>query len=400
MKTKILYMILAMVFVLAACSPARLATAPATVLPKPTEAPAKVVEQALPEIEMDAADYSYTAPAKVDAGWVRVTLTNSGMEPHHVQFLRLNDGVTAAQFEEALSRAVGPALAMTSEVGGVGAVYPGGTASAVINLPAGEYVILCFIPSPSDGIGHHAKGMIKSLTVKAGDTIAAEPKSDLSIRLKDYSFEMPTSLAAGKLTVKVTNDGPESHEFNVMKLEEGKTAQDVLAFLNGEAGGPPPFAPVGGMNGLSVGFTGYAELELAPGAYVAICNIHSPIVEGHSHFMLGMIKEFTVGSQASSIFPIGKFIKTGATDYGLRFEDDGTFSVFEGENTFVRGTYRVDGNTFTETSNDGGCKTDVSFTYTLDGTNLTFKYVGDPRDDITCGGRYGDFNNVTYTLSH
>jgi uncharacterized cupredoxin-like copper-binding protein len=400
MKTKLFSIVLTLMFLLAACNPADPTTAPATVLTNPTDVPTKAVEQALPEIKVDATDYSYTAPAKVDTGWVRVTLTNSGVEPHHVQFLRLNDGVTAAQFEETLSQDAGPALAMTSEVGGVGAVYPGGTASVVINLPAGEYVILCFIPSPSDGVGHHAKGMIKSLTVSAGDNIAAEPKSDLSIHLKDYSFDMPASLAAGKLTVKVTNDGPESHEINIMKLEEGKTAQDVLAFLNGEAGGPPPFVPVGGMNGLSVGFTGYAELDLAPGAYVAICNIHSPIAEGHPHFMLGMIKEFTVASQASSNFPTGKFIKAGATEYGLRFEADGTFSVFEGQNTFIRGTYRVDGNTFTETSNDGGCKTDVSFTYTLDGTNLTFNYVGDPSGDIACGGRYGDFNNVTYTLSN
>jgi len=400
MKTKILSMVLALMFVLAACSPANPTAAPATVLLKPTEVPTKAVDQALPEIKMDAADYSFTAPVNVNAGWVRVTFTNSGTEPHHVQFLRLNDGVTAAQFEEALSQDVGPALAMTSEVGGVGAVHPGGTASAVINLPAGEYVILCFIPSPSDGIAHHAKGMIKSLTVNAGENNAAEPKADLSIRLKDFSFDMPASLAAGKLIVKVTNDGPESHEFNIMKLEEGKTAQDVLAFLNGEASGPPPFAPVGGMNGLSVGFSGYAELDLAPGSYVAICNIHSPIVQGHPHFLLGMIKEFTVGSQAGSKFPAGEFIKVGATEYGLRFETDGTFSVFSGKNILVSGTYRVDENIFTETSNTGGCKTDVSFTYALDGRNLTFKYVGDPIDDIRCGGRYADFNNVTYTLSN
>ena len=32
---------------------------------------------------------------------------------------------------------------------------------------------------------------------------------------------------------------------------------------------------------------------------------------------------------------------------------DGTFSVFSGDNTFVTGTYKVDGDTFTETSNDG-----------------------------------------------
>jgi hypothetical protein len=48
------------------------------------------------------------------------------------------------------------------------------------------------------------------------------------------------------------------------------------------------------MNGLDVGLSGYAELELAPGNYVAICNIPSPKGNGAPHFMLGMVQGFTV----------------------------------------------------------------------------------------------------------
>jgi predicted small secreted protein len=101
----------------------------------------------------------------------------------------------------------------------------------------------------------------------------------------------------------------------------------------------------------------------------------------------------------NSGFPTGKFIKAGTTEYGLAFNKDGTFSVFDGNTTFVTGTYKVEGNVFTETSNDGGCDTNVSFNYTFDGKNLTFKYVGDPADDADCTGRNADFNNVTYTLT-
>jgi hypothetical protein len=104
-------------------------------------------------------------------------------------------------------------------------------------------------------------------------------------------------------------------------------------------------------------------------------------------------------SSAGTDFPVGKFIKSGMTDYGLEFKPDGTFSVFSGEDIFVRGTYTAQENVFTETSNDGGCKTNVSFTYTFNGTNLTFQYVGSPNEDATCTGRHADFNNVTYTLS-
>ena len=247
-----------------------------------------------PEISIDAADYSYTAPVTVTAGWVRVTLTNSGTEPHHVQFLRLNDGVTVQQFDEALKQGEGPALAMVKQVGGVGSIHPGGAAQAVINLPAGEYVILCFIPSPSDHVPHLAKGMIKNLTVSEGNNSASEPIASLTVQLKDFMFDLPDSLSAGKNIIKVTNEGPEPHEFNILRLEEGKSVDDVLKFLKGEAGGPPPFAPVGGMNGLDVGLSGYAELDLTPGHYVAICNIPSPKGNGAPHFMLGMVKEFEV----------------------------------------------------------------------------------------------------------
>jgi len=106
------------------------------------------------------------------------------------------------------------------------------------------------------------------------------------------------------------------------------------------------------------------------------------------------------GSAAKTDFPTGKFIKSGETDYGLKFNADGTFEVFQGETTYVTSTYKVDGNVLTETSNDGGCETNVSFNYTFDGSKLTFGYVGDPsKDASSCTGRYADFNNVTYTLS-
>jgi major membrane immunogen (membrane-anchored lipoprotein) len=104
-------------------------------------------------------------------------------------------------------------------------------------------------------------------------------------------------------------------------------------------------------------------------------------------------------SAGKSNFPTGKFIKSGTENYGLMFNADGTFSIFNGDITYVKATYTVDGDVFTETSNDSGCETNVSFNYVFDGSNLTFKYVGDPDADLACDGRHADFNNVTYTLA-
>ncbi len=116
--------------------------------------------------------------------------------------------------------------------------------------------------------------------------------------------------------------------------------------------------------------------------------------------LLALLTLSTCGGSKQANFPTGKFIKSGETDYGLIFNTDGTFGVFiDGGVIVVNGTYTVKGDTFTETGNDGGCKSPVEFKYTFDGEKLTFKYAGNAEADRDCDGRYADFNNVTYTLS-
>ena len=289
MKKLSIFVILTFALVLAACSPAAPAAAPSAAPTEPAAEP-----NSIPEITIDAADFSYTAPDSINAGWVRIKLTNGGKEPHHVQFLRLNDDVTLEQFQEALQQGEGAALALVKNMGGVGAIAPTGSALAVVNLTAGDYVLICFVPSPSDHVPHLAKGMIKHITVQESTGAAAqEPAADLTVTLKDFLFDLPETLPAGPRIIKVVNNGPEPHELNLLRLEEGKTVEDVKQFL-AAPNGPPPFMPVGGINGLDAGLSGYIEFDFQPGTYVAICNIPSPKAEGHPHSTLGMIKQFTV----------------------------------------------------------------------------------------------------------
>jgi uncharacterized cupredoxin-like copper-binding protein len=299
MLNKLITLVL-LVFVLAACSPAASTTLPQAAQPT---VEVEVAEEmtSIAEVEIDAADFSFTAPDTISAGWVRVKLTNSGAEPHHVQFMRLNDGVTYEQFGQALMEGEGPALALVKQMGGVGPIVPSGSASAVLNLTPGNYALMCFIPSEADQVPHLAKGMIKNLTVEPASGVAAEePTASLTVQLMDFHFDMPETLPVGKSVIKVINDGPEPHEFNIVRLAEGKTIEDLQKFLSGE-GGPLPFVPVGGMNGLEMGLYGYAEVDLQPGDYIAICNIPSPKAEGMPHFGLGMIQAFTVGSTTTSM---------------------------------------------------------------------------------------------------
>jgi hypothetical protein len=135
--------------------------------------------------------------------------------------------------------------------------------------------------------------MIKPIEVTATDpSTAGPPATQGRFTMRDFSFEMPDRLAAGRAGYEVSNAGPQLHELVVVKLGEGKTVADVMSWYRAPSG-PPPFEAVGGINGLSVGQTGYMTLDLQPGAYAAICLVPDP-ASGQAHLHPGMAKPFAV----------------------------------------------------------------------------------------------------------
>jgi hypothetical protein len=71
----------------------------------------------------------------------------------------------------------------------------------------------------------------RPLLVK-GDAPAgqAKPVADGVVRFKDFAFELPTEIKVGTQTWQVFNDGPQTHEIALIKLAEGATLDDMLAF--------------------------------------------------------------------------------------------------------------------------------------------------------------------------
>lgn len=247
----------------------------------------------IPQIVIKATDHAFDAPAQVNAGLISVRLENNGQELHHAQFARLQDGKTMADLQAAFAQGEQAAIALLEFVGGPSVLDPGKSQEVVLDLKAGNYVLLCFIAS-ADGVSHLAKGMLKPIQVVAasGQAGAQAPKADLSIVLKDFGFEMPAEVKAGKQTWEIKNAGPQLHEMVIFKLAPGKTMADIDAFFQSPAG-PPPFEAVGGMQALSVGKSAWLVLDLQPGNYVALCNVPDP-ESGKAHTELGMIMPFTV----------------------------------------------------------------------------------------------------------
>lgn len=246
---------------------------------------------AIPEITITAHDYSFDAPTEIAAGLVRVKLEAQGVEPHHVQFARLNDGVTFEQFTAALQKGENEAFPLITFPGGVATIEPGDNATAILELMPGNYVLLCFVPS-ADGVPHLAKGMIMPVTIVESMAERSVPEVQATVKLIDFSFVLPTEIKAGKQIWQVINEGPQLHEINLLRLADGATMTDVADWLAAPEGAPP-FRNVGGFNGLDANQVGYMELDLTAGNYVAICHIPDP-ASGKSHQALGMVMPFSV----------------------------------------------------------------------------------------------------------
>ena len=257
--------------------------------PSPSPAAARVVT-------FDGADFAFNnLPDTLPAGRVTLVMRNTGQEPHHAQLARLNTGVTIDQFMTALRQGEGPALALVALAGGPGPVGPGASSEVTLDLREGTYVALCFIASP-DGLPHLAKGMVKPFQVTAPPMPAApQPTTRETLIMKDFTYELPASLPAGRNTFRVNNTGPsQPHELTVARLQPGATVQSAVQYWTGESpSGPPPYITLGGMQGIVVNEGGWMTVDLTPGEYAALCVIPDP-TSGKRHIELGMITPFTV----------------------------------------------------------------------------------------------------------
>ena len=257
---------------------------------------AKAAKAKTNKLTITATDYDYTLPPKVPAGWTTIVMKNKGGEDHQAQFAKLDSGVTFDQLARAAATSDPAAVvALTTPVGGPNAVPPGGTATVVSNLTPGQYAVICFIFA-ADGTEHDAKGMLVPLTVGKARGRTAPPNAKSTFTLRDFSFGVPAGFS-GRGAVAVTNEGAQPHELALFALDPGKTLDDAKAFLLTPPGATPPPAPgksAGGLVGIMPGETGYMQLDLKPGTYVAICFFPDPTKGGLPHAVEGMISEFTI----------------------------------------------------------------------------------------------------------
>ncbi len=306
MKSRLALLPITLAALLAAC------TGREDVRPEPVGAPAPR------GVALTTTAYAFEAPDSIPAGWTTLRLANLGGEIHYGHIVRIDSGRTVEQlvaaYEEAI-RTSGPRPKWVTRFGGPGGTAPGDTSSVTQHLEPGEYVWICPIEDES-GKPHFGRGEVKPFVVHATGAEAptddappadaeasGAPASDMAVRLTDYGFELETPVAAGSHTVRVENAGVEPHDLVLLKLAEGRTAEDVRIFLNPErarrdqpAEPPPPFESLGtnagGIAAIAPGMESWFEADFTPGEYVLVCMATAP--DGRSHIEHGMIRQVTV----------------------------------------------------------------------------------------------------------
>lgn len=183
------------------------------------------------------------------------------------------------------------------------------TVSAAIALVALGTLVACSKGSaPAPTTAPSAESPSPGASPAVGDT--------LTITTTEYAFEIPT-ITAGNHLMELVNEGKQVHMAALVKLEDGKTKQDVLDYIEetGTSGPAPPWATDVGFGvaapGDTVPMASSAEgpggdpaagIEFPAGNYVALCFVPEGMTKldeeadpkATPHAMLGMVQEFTV----------------------------------------------------------------------------------------------------------
>lgn len=126
----------------------------------------------------------------------------------------------------------------------------------------------------------------------APDTSQAVTPSTVTFTATDYAFDGPSEIPAGPTQLRLVNRGKEPHHLVVIRIEEGRTFDSLLAALR-KPEMPPRWAhPIGGPNGVSPTLEAEANLSLSPGNYGIVCFV--PSTDGVPHLAKGMVHRLTV----------------------------------------------------------------------------------------------------------
>ena len=128
--------------------------------------PASGDTAALPEadVTIDAVNFAYPDPSLPARGTIEFVNTSQD-QPHEMNVFKLAEGATQDDVTAFFDGDTPPGPPPFTAEGGVQAILPGASQEAAIDLPPGDYVLICGIPDPTDGVPHYKKGMVTTVTI-------------------------------------------------------------------------------------------------------------------------------------------------------------------------------------------------------------------------------------------
>ena len=121
------------------------------------------------EYKLELADFAFIMPDEIAAGKHLWEVHNTGKQFHEMSVIKLNEGVTLEDVIKVMSSQEPPSGPPPFEQIPAHVFMGGGTTSWVtLDIPAGEYTVICGLPNTDDEkmTSHAAMGMVRKLVVK------------------------------------------------------------------------------------------------------------------------------------------------------------------------------------------------------------------------------------------
>lgn len=124
-----------------------------------------IANAALPasDVTIQMSDYNWSISAPLTAGKHVIRMENLAQQSHEMFLVKLDEGKTKDDFLQwgATYKGAVPGKAL----GGVSGQQAGEVTFLPVELSAGNYLLVCFVPDAKDGKPHLAHGMIKELSI-------------------------------------------------------------------------------------------------------------------------------------------------------------------------------------------------------------------------------------------
>lgn len=117
------------------------------------------------DVEIHLKDYDFVVTGNLTAGPHTIRIVNDGPQMHEMVIGQLAPRKMAKDLVNYVERDHMHGMPPGKPVGGTTALSPGGSVVISVNLTAGNYALVCFIPDAKDGKDHALHGMAKDLKV-------------------------------------------------------------------------------------------------------------------------------------------------------------------------------------------------------------------------------------------